>query len=222
MVRLVTNVEITYLGHSSFRIKTKQASIVTDPFDPSAVGLKFPKVEADIVTVSHEHADHNFREGVSARFITPGAGEYEVAGVSILGIPTFHDNQKGAQRGGNTVFVLGADNLRICHLGDLGHRLDEAGLTKLGNIDVLFVPVGGVYTIDFGEAVEIVNQIEPYIVVPMHYKVEGISDTFSELSTVEGFLKQIGKEVRREQTLVVSQKDLRDEELVVVVLERRS
>ena len=163
--------DITYLGHSSFKIKGKQASIVTDPYDSEMVGMKFPKVDADIVTISHHHADHDRGDGVSqVKKIIDGPGEYEISGVSIIGLTSFHDNKKGADRGKNTIYVIEMDNLRLLHLGDLGHVLSENQIKEIGDVDILFVPVGGFYTLDPQVAVEVLKQIGPSIVIPMHYK----------------------------------------------------
>ena len=116
--------DITYLGHSSFKIKTKTATIITDPFDPQMVGLKYSGVEGEIVTVSHAHADHNATGKVAGvKKIVEGPGEYEISGVSIMGFPSFHDNKEGAERGKNTIYVIEADGLRLAHLGDLGHTI---------------------------------------------------------------------------------------------------
>src|SRR3990170_913648 len=108
--------EITYLGHSSFRLKASKGIVLTDPFDPDMVGLKFPKVSADLVTVSHQHEDHNRVNLVAeVKKEISGPGEYEVQGISFIGIPTYHDNEKGEKRGKNTIFVIEMDNLRILH-----------------------------------------------------------------------------------------------------------
>ena len=199
--------DITYLGHSSFRIKGKTASIVTDPFDPVMVGLKFPSVEADIVTVSHEHKDHNQTNLVkgSPRVIR-GPGEYEIQGISILGFASWHDKKKGEERGENTIYVFEVDGVRICHLGDLGHKLSESMVNNLAEIDVLMIPVGGNYTIGSPIASEIVRNIEPSIVIPMHFKVEGIK--ISNLEPVDKFLKETGFIVERLPKLSVKKEDI--------------
>ena len=139
--------DITFLGHSSFRLKGRTASLVCDPYDVKMVGLKYSAVEADIVTISHDHADHNQASQVSGvKKIISGPGEYEVMGISILGFPSFHDNKAGESRGKNTIYVFEVDGLRICHLGDLGHKLSQELVEDLGHIDILFIPVGrGIY-----------------------------------------------------------------------------
>ena len=133
--------DITYLGHSSFRIKTKTATIITDPFDPQMVGLKYSGVEGDIVTISHAHNDHNAEAKVSGvKKVFDGPGEYEVMGVSIIGYPSFHDGKGGSERGKNIIFVFEAEGLRIAHLGDLGHQLSDDLINEMGSIDILMIP----------------------------------------------------------------------------------
>src|SRR3989344_1580615 len=134
--------EISYLGHASFRLKGKQMTVVTDPYDERAG--KFPKdVTANMVTVSHDHGDHNQVVKIGGQpFVIDGPGEYEVGGVSVVGIHTWHDEEKGGQRGGNTVYVIEMEGLRMAHLGDLGHKLAQDQLEEMGDIDILLVPVG--------------------------------------------------------------------------------
>lgn len=215
--------EITYLGHSSFRIKSKKATVVTDPFDSGMVGLKFPKVSADLITVSHDHKDHNRSDLVSGvKMVISEPGEYEVSEVSIIGIQTFHDNQEGKLRGKNTVYVFETEGLRLAHLGDLGHKLNDDVVEDLGTIDILMLPVGGVYTIGPTEASDIVRSIEPSIVIPMHYRVKGINnETFGKLSPLEDFLKDVGLPVEESEKLVIKKGDILEGESKVVVLKTK-
>lgn len=215
--------DITFLGHSSFRLKGKTATLVTDPFDPEMVGLKFPRVDADIVTVSHQHKDHNRADLVKGvrRFVS-GPGEYEIMEVSIIGIPSFHDEKKGAKRGKNTIYVYEMDGLRLVHLGDLGHKLREKTLEKIGHIDALMVPVGGEDTIGPTEAVEVVRAIEPKIIIPMHYQMPGLNPaTFAKLSSIEPFLAEIGLPVEKTDKLSVRKESL-GEESKVILLEKKN
>ncbi len=211
--------DITYLGHSSFRLKGKTSSVVIDPFDPKSVGFPFPKVSADIVTISHKHKDHNRVELVKdVKKVISGPGEYEINGVSIIGIASFHDNQKGAKRGKNTIYVIEMDKLRIVHLGDLGHKLSEKFIEKVGSVDVLMVPVGGEYTIDAVKATEISRMIEPKIVIPMHYMVPKLNPTtFAKLASVEPFLTQISLPVEKLKKLTISSSVLEEEQKVVLL-----
>ncbi len=214
--------DITYLGHSSFRLRGKTASLVTDPFDPEIVGFPFPKVSADIVTISHEHKDHNNAELVKdVKKVVSGPGEYEINEVSIIGIASYHDDKKGAKRGKNTIYVIEMDGQRIVHLGDLGHKLSEKFIEKVGNVDVLIIPVGGEYTIGAAKATELVRAIEPRMTIPMHYKVPKLNKkTFAKLSSVESFITKIGIPAEKTNKLNVSSGTI-EEEQKVVLLEKK-
>jgi len=215
--------DITYLGHSSFRLKGKTASVITDPYNPKFVGLKYPSFDADIVTISHNHNDHNQSQLVKAvRMVVNGPGEYEVSGVSIIGIPSFHDAKKGEERGKNTIYVFEIDGLRIAHLGDLGEGLSDEQISQLGNIDVLMIPVGGEYTIGPKEAVKVVGEVGPYFVIPMHYKVDGLSPEFSKLEPVETFLSECGLTVERIDKFSLKKEDiLEDQSTKVIILPQK-
>lgn len=214
--------EITFLGHSSFKLKGKTGSVVTDPFDPQMVGLKYAGVEGDIVTVSHEHDDHNrVSQVMGVRKVISGPGEYEILGISILGFPSFHDDKGGSLRGKNTIYVFEIDGLRLAHLGDLGHALSEELVEDLGDIDILMVPVGGEYTIGPDGAANVVSAIEPTIVIPMHYQMPGLKlETFSKLSGVEPFLKEVGLSSVNLPKLILKKEEL-GEDKKVVVLEKK-
>ncbi|MBU0572301.1 MBL fold metallo-hydrolase [Patescibacteria group bacterium] len=211
--------DITYLGHSSFRLKGKTASVVIDPFDSKAVGLPFPKVSAEIVTISHDHEDHNKAELVKdVRKVISGPGEYEINGVSIVGIASYHDDTKGTKRGKNTIYMIEMDGLRIVHLGDLGHKLSEKFIEKVGSVDVLIVPVGGEYTIGAVRATELTRLIEPSIIIPMHFKVPNLNPaTFSKLAPVEPFLTQIGLPVEKLKKLTITNRAPEEEQKVVLL-----
>lgn len=215
--------DISYFGHSMFRIKGRNATLITDPYSPDMVGLKYAKLECDIVTVSHSHEDHSYLERVGGyKMVVNAPGEYEILGVSIIGILSFHDARKGDERGKNVIFVLEVDGLRVAHLGDLGHKLDEKILEEMGSIDILMLPVGGYYTVGPREAFEVVQSVEPKIVIPMHYKMQGMKEEiFGKLSSVEEFLKLTGIPVEKMEKYVVKKEDL-DEEQKVVLLEKRS
>lgn len=212
--------DITYLGHSSFRISGKNAALVTDPFDPKMVGLKFPKVKAQIVTVSHEHEDHNNVKAVGeVKKVVSGPGEYEIEGISIIGISSFHDSEKGEKRGKNVIYLIEVDDIRLCHLGDLGHTLSKSQIDVIGEIDVLMVPVGGDFTIGPKDAEKVVQDIDPKVIIPMHYKKPGMSDTFSGLETAEPFISALGIKTVKESKLVVRPGSLPEEDKMVVTLE---
>jgi L-ascorbate metabolism protein UlaG (beta-lactamase superfamily) len=217
--------EIQYFGQSCFRLKGKQGVLVTDPFDPQYVGLKLPKLAADVVTISHDHSDHNYLSGVQQGvnrphpFVISGPGEYEVSGIFINGIGSFHDETEGSQRGKNTIYLIKQDNLRLVHLGDLGHKLTEEQLEKINSPEVLFLPVGGIYTIDGETAAQVVAQIEPKVVIPMHYRLPGL---IIELDELEKFLKTMGVEDLKPQPKLTLNYQTLPEEREVVVLSARS
>lgn len=217
--------EIKYLGHSSFLIKTRQARLVTDPFDPQMVGLKYPKVEADIVTISHHHQDHDRAELVNPpaggeKLIIDLPGEYEKNGMRIFGYPSFHDQKKGADRGSNILYKIEAEGISVLHCGDLGLVLEDSFVDQIGGVDILLVPVGGVYTIDPSEAAELVKKFEPSYVIPMHYNAPKLNQkSFGSLSTVDEFLKKIGvSSAPAIPKLVIKNEEL-EEEMKVVLLE---
>lgn len=162
---------IKWLGHACFKLTSEKGTvIVTDPFDES-VGYPMPNVKADIVTSSHSHFDHNYFKAVKGNFdIVDTVGEHNIKGINIKGVNTFHDDEHGAKRGKNIVFVFDIDGIRVCHMGDLGHVLTEKQVEEIGPVDVLLIPVGGYYTIDAKQAVEVMNQLKPKITIPMHYK----------------------------------------------------
>lgn len=216
--------EITYLGHSSFKLKGKAGTVVTDPFD-DYVGFSFPSTSADIVTVSHDHKDHNNVKPINGTarrknpFVVDHPGEYEVQGISVFGVKTAHDANGGVERGANFVFSVLIDNVKVCHLGDLGHELTQEQIKEIGSVDVLLVPVGGVFTIDPKVAVKTIHTLEPSYVIPMHYKTDKHNaDVFGELNTLEEFLKEYGAEVKPEAKLSVTKERLPEEtEMVVLV-----
>jgi L-ascorbate metabolism protein UlaG (beta-lactamase superfamily) len=183
--------EISWLGHSCFKIRGSQATVITDPYSPD-LGYSLGKPKARIVTVSHQHPGHAYVEGVGGEpKVLTGPGEYEVSGLLIIGIATFHDAEGGRQRGKNTVYLMEIDEVSLCHLGDLGHMLTAEQIEELGSVDILLVPVGGVSTIDAPVAAEIARRLEPKVVIPMHYKTEALG---RELEPVGRFLKEMGVE----------------------------
>lgn len=216
--------DITYFGHSSFKIKSKTASVITDPYLPSGVGFKYPKSEADIITVSHAHQDHNAISMIDGSpMVITDPGEYEVKGISIFGYPSFHDDKMIEGRSTNTIFVIEAEGLRICHLGDLGTGISTKILEELSEVDILMIPVGGKVTIGPKEAVDLISKIEPSIVLPMHFKAEGINEAlFGELEVLETFLKEMGAEGAEKLDKLTLTKDKLPEETKVILLERKS
>ncbi len=212
--------QIQWLGQSCFKIQSKningEITIITDPYGPS-IGLKLPKLQADIVTISHDHDDHNNIDVVSGDpFIIDSAGEFETKGVFVFGIPAHHDNKEGQERGNITIFKINSEDITIAHLGDLGHELNSDILERLGNIDILLLPVGGTYTIDAKMASKIVSVIEPRIVIPMHYQIPGLK--VDDLDTVEKFIKESGLPFEKMDKLKILKKDLPQDETKVIIL----
>jgi L-ascorbate metabolism protein UlaG (beta-lactamase superfamily) len=213
--------EIKYFGHSCFLIKSKNASIVIDPYEEKT-GLGKLKLKADIAISTHDHFDHNCFSAISQDIRDPfkitGPGEYEINGIIIEGIASYHDKEKGEKRGKNTIYTVLAEGVRICHLGDLGHLLSDNQLDKVGEVDILMIPVGGKFTIDATEAGKVINQIEPKIVIPMHYKLEGTS---VDVVSVDEFLKQESMNVEKLDVLKIDKKSLpQEEDTKIVVLEK--
>ena len=182
-------IAITWLGHACFMIETGTGlRILTDPFDES-VGYELPAVEADVVTVSHDHSDHsNVKVVKGLPKILVGQVDEVIGDARIRGISTFHDTKSGALRGSNTVFVIEADGISLCHAGDLGHIPSAETMNEIGHVDVLLVPVGGRYTLDGAGALEFVRKLSPRIVIPMHYKTPVLK---FDLDGSESFLSQI-------------------------------
>ena len=215
--------DISYFGHSCFRLRGKNGVVVTDPFD-AGVGLQTPKLSADIVTVSHGHPAHNHFSTISGTtrrptpFVIQKPGEYELLGISIWGIPSFHDGEKGALRGTNTIFAIKIDALHIVHLGDLGQELSDEQVDKIGVVDVLLIPVGGVYTIDAKQAMAVIEEVEPSVIIPMHFRTSSSPIAFQKLDPVDTFLKEMGKsDVVPQDRFTVTPDSLPQEPLVVVL-----
>ena len=213
---------ITWKGQSCFQITSSQGkdghvNIVIDPFDEET-GLRVPKLEADLLLVTHQHKDHNNVKAVSGDpFLVEGPGEYEVKEVSIQGIQSFHDSSQGKERGSNTIYVMETEDIRICHLGDLGQKeLTPEQVEQIGDIDILMIPVGGNFTIESKEAVKIMSQIEPSIIIPMHYAIPKLK---MKLNGLDKFLKTMGvKKLDTLPKLSIKKKDISPEEAKIVVL----
>jgi L-ascorbate metabolism protein UlaG (beta-lactamase superfamily) len=170
--------EIQWYGHSSFLLTTaKGVQIIMDPYEPGAFdgGIMYGPItdKADIVLVSHDHADHNYVTGLrGSPQVIKTAGRHEAKGIVIEGIPSFHDASRGSERGENIIFIVVADGMRVCHLGDLGHRLSDKEVKAIGQVDCLLIPIGGFYTIDPQEATAVAEQLSPKLLIPMHWKTE--------------------------------------------------
>jgi len=209
---------IEWKGHSSFLlISTEGVRILTDPFD-EWVGYQLPNVEVDVVTVSHQHGDHNCTDSLPGKpVVVEGAGDHKACGIEIKGVATYHDPEQGKKRGNNTVFVIKLDGLNICHLGDLGHLLTSKQVSEIGPVDVLLIPVGGFFTIDAKQAYEIVRQLRPALVLPMHYKLdERVTLPIAPVDEFLGLFSNVEK-----QTVLDIDKSLLPGKTKVVLLELR-
>jgi len=214
--------QIIWHGQSCFQIiasrgKNNQVSIIIDPFSEET-GLRVPKLEADILLISHEHPDHNNLKAVSGSpFLIKGPGEYEIKEVYIQAIPAFHDNSQGKQKGENTIYTIEAEEMKLCHLGDLGQKeLTSEQLESIGDVDILMIPVGGIYTISAKEAMKIMSQIEPKIIIPMHYQLPKLK---IKLEGLDKFLKTVGvKKLEPLPKLSIKKKDILEEEVKIIIL----
>lgn len=183
--------KIKWCGHATFLITTtKGTKIVTDPYEPGgydgAMGYGSIPDEIDIAVVSHDHPDHNYVQGLKGKpRVVKGTGTHNVSGIEFKGVPAYHDTSQGKERGESTIFCFTVDNIRICHLGDLGHPLSTQEAAEIGEVDVLMIPVGGFYTIDAKVATEVVNSLSPRLVIPMHFKTEKCG---FPITTVDDFL----------------------------------
>ncbi|HEY7060431.1 MAG TPA: MBL fold metallo-hydrolase [Chloroflexota bacterium] len=210
--------ELTWLGHSCFRLRGRDLTVVTDPFG-AGLGLPMGKVEADVVTVSHDEPNHNAISAVGGGpRVVAGPGEYELAGVMITGVATPRPPGQSRDEPRNTAYLLELDDVTICHLGDLAAPLTSDQVAVVKDADVLLVPVGGHCTIDGAQAAEVVAQVEPKLVVPMHYQSPGVR---VPLDAVDRFCHEIGAaELTPQGRLNVTRGSLPDQ-LTVVLLEQR-
>jgi L-ascorbate metabolism protein UlaG (beta-lactamase superfamily) len=209
---------IQWLGQSAFKIQDKELTIAIDPHDKT--GLKMPKFQADLLLITHDHDDHNNVKAIKGTpFIINGPGEYEVKNVFVYGLKAFHDNKEGTERGKITCYVIEINGVKIAHLSDLGQdNLNERKLSILEGVDILLIPVGGIYTINGTGAVKIISQIQPRIIVPMHYKIPGLK---IKLEPVETFLKEFGvNDPEKMDKLKIQKKDLPQEETKVIILNK--
>lgn len=210
--------EISWLGHSCFRLRGRDVTVVVDPCAPST-GYTLPRVTAEIVAVTHDHPGHNHVAGVGGTpRVVHGAGEYEIADVFITGIQTHHDSVNGQERGANTAYLIELDELSICHLGDVGHVLSPEQVEALQEADILFVPVGGTSTVNATTAADIVRLIDPKVVIPMHYRTEAGRP---DLDPVDRFLAEMSQKELTPQPRVSYTKSSLPDTLQVVVLDYR-
>ncbi len=218
--------QIQWFGQSCFKLIAKNAdkttTIITDPYH-SEYGLKkLPRLSADIVTISHDHKDHSNSKAVKGTenhpdpYVISGPGEYEISNVFIYGISSWHDNKQGKDKGENIIYLMNVEKINIAHLGDLGQtELTDQQLETMNNVDILLIPVDGKYTLNAEQATKIVAQVEPRIVIPMHYKIPGLKLDFD---SVDKFIKQMGGKAEELDKLRINKKDLPQEETKLIVL----
>lgn len=213
--------EISHIAHSCFKLRGSKATVITDPYDPEMLGVKFPKIPADIVTLSHLHPDHNYLDGIEDNpLVIQGPGEYEIKGINIRGVATYHDEVDGKERGKNTVFRFDFDGITLVHCGDLGHKLSDIQVELLNGVDVLLIPVGEVYTLPLKLVLEVINALEPTVIIPMHYHTASLDQNkFGKLLGVDTFLKEMGKPGSEPVSKFNISKDKKPLETTIVVLE---
>jgi len=211
--------KIKWYGHASFLLTSDQGTkIITDPYEPGGFGgaIAYGPIpdEADIVLVSHDHADHNYVQGLRGKpQVIKGNRSHKAKGMEFKGISAFHDGRKGSERGPNTIFCFSLDGVNLCHLGDLGHVLSEQEARQIGSVDVLLMPVGGVYTIDPTQAAQTAQAINPKIIIPMHFKTphcgfplanaEDFTSGKAGVRTIKGSEVEIKKEKLPQATEII-------------------
>lgn len=214
---------IQYYGHSCFKISVKPAGrgqeevfFFIDPFDKS-VGLRPPQGSADFVLVTHDHKDHNNVEALKGEpRVIDLPGEYSIKGVNIIGIPSYHDAVQGKEKGKNTIYLIESEEIKICHLGDLGHDLDEKQLEKIGGVNVLMIPIGGKYSLDYKKAIENIKKIEPNIVIPIHFKMK---NSLKDIDDESKFCLEMGYCAKeRPSKLNLKSKDFEGKNMEIVIM----
>jgi L-ascorbate metabolism protein UlaG (beta-lactamase superfamily) len=213
--------EISWLGHACFQLRGKNVVLITDPFPPQLVpvpseGSRKGNLNASIITVSHNHSMHSCVERVSGNpRVVRGPGEYEISDVLITGVASYHDSQRGQVHGRNTIYIIHMDDLVICHLGDLGHTLQENQLEEVADADVLLIPIGGGNALNPTQAAEVISQVEPRLVIPMHYSATPTGEISSELTL---FCREMGVEtIEPQPKLSVTRNSLPGEMQVVLL-----
>ncbi len=216
--------QIQYYGHSCFKLTVKPGGRATEDivlfFDPFGkdLGLRPPQGQADVVFISHDHFDHNNIAAIKGDPVvinTPG--EYAVKGINVVGLDAFHDKEEGAVKGRSTIYILETEELKICHLGDLGCDLTGKQLEEIDGVDILFIPVGGNYTIDGKKAAELIKKIEPAIIIPMHYKIPGST---AEIEDESKFCNEMGNCPKEKVVkFAIKKKDLEGKKMEIVLMD---
>jgi L-ascorbate metabolism protein UlaG (beta-lactamase superfamily) len=208
---------ITWFGQSCIKLQNKDTALVFDPYNAS-IGFPLPKLSASILCITHDHYDHNNVKAVGGDpFVIDQPGEYEVRGTFVYGIPSFHDASQGKERGPNIIYAVEFEDVFVTHLGDLGTtELTDEQMERIEGTDILFIPVGGKYTINAKQAVDVIQRIEPRIIIPIHYKIPKLKEPLDDVSL---FLKAQGvKNGEPLESLKISKKDLPQDKTETIVL----
>lgn len=202
---------IKWFGQSCFMITSENGTkIVTDPYS-NMLGYKLPEIQANIVTTSHNHKDHNNTNAVKGSFEhIQGAGSFSKDGIKIKGVETFHDKVSGAKRGKNTIYTFNIDEINVCHCGDLGHILTSGQIEELGNVDILLLPIGGLVTINAANAVQVAKQLNPTIIIPMHYRTKALGLLGYVFCSVDKFISISGMNAKKYNELELNKANFRD------------
>lgn len=213
--------DITWYGLSCFRLREGKVTVICDPYDKKVTSLSLPKVKADIITVSHDRPGHNFAEGIGGEAkVLRGPGEYEVSGVGITGLTTYHKPNSQGEIERNVAFFFTFDNFTVGHLGDLGQIPQQRQVEDLGEVDVLLVPVSGHNMLEISKMTEVISLLEPKIVIPMHYRHPGLDPQLAQtLDPVDQFLKEMGMSEPETESMLKITKSSLPEETQVVLLE---
>ncbi|APM37949.1 MBL fold metallo-hydrolase [Clostridium kluyveri] len=210
--------KIKWYGQSCFMITSKNGTkILTDPYK-KMLGYKLPEIEANIVSTSHNHGDHNNIKAVKGNFMHINEiGGFSKDGIEIKGVQTFHDKVSGAKRGKNTIYNFKVDGINVCHCGDLGHTLDSNLVKEIGNVDILLLPVGGRATTDAIDAVNVMKQLNPIVVIPMHYRTKALGIFGFLFAKVDKFISASELKVKEHDVLELNQGNINDYSGIVVL-----
>lgn len=210
---------IEWLGHSCFKIVSDIGVVVVfDPFDPNYTGLDCKKINADVISISHGHGDHSALHQVEGySLVVSKHGTYEYKNIKIQTIKSFHDNKKGALRGENLISILYVDSLKICHFGDMGENLTKDQIEKIGKVDIILIPIGGIYTIDAKQAKEFLNILKPQITIPMHYNIKDLKFELGYLSTFLEMFDAKDIKIMKENSIKISKEDLKNHPKILVL-----